>query len=105
MTLSQQADSITSDSAQSKDNDVELHLLHRESFGVPLDVASSRFSEDPPDIASRTEYEVLEPGNGTQVSTGRTPAHPQINTDFRQETCHQQLNSQAPRNEDSRPMR
>ena len=44
--LGQQADPDQADVAQSKENDVELHLLHREGFGVPLEIPDARESED-----------------------------------------------------------
>lgn len=103
--LGQQADPIPSNQAQSNDDDVELHLLHCESFGVPLDVASSRISEDAPDIASCTEYEVSEPGDGTQASIDRSPGHQDIDTDLCQQTRHHHLDLQAPRDGSLRSMR
>jgi hypothetical protein len=69
--LGRQVDPDQADVAQTKENDVELHLLHREGFGVPLDVLDARGSEDICGrVRSSRESAISEPveENGAQRS-------------------------------------
>lgn len=73
--LGRQADPSQADVAQTKENDVELHLLHREGFGVPLEVLDARTSEDAYGrVRPSHESAISEPdeGNGAQ-SSARSP--------------------------------
>lgn len=71
--LGPQADPKQEDVAQSKENDVELHLLHREGFGMPLGVSDARGSEDACGRVRESHESAIseqDEGNGAQGSAG-----------------------------------
>lgn len=76
ITLGQQADSNQVDVTRLKESDVELHLLHREDFGVPLEVSDPRGSEDALDRVTSPPESTIAPDadDDAQVSDRSSPS-------------------------------